>query len=57
MSDIIIPITMSSECSMSELSVPFTASIIPNLFPLSIEKENSQESNPFKDLELSLNKK
>ena len=47
MSDIIIPVTMSSDCPMSELSDPLAASIIPNPFPLSIENKDSQESNPF----------
>ena len=56
-SDIIIPTTMSSDCPMSELSDPFTASIVPNSFPLSIENEDSQESNPFEHLKLSLNKR
>jgi hypothetical protein len=57
MLDIIIPVTISSDCPMSELSDLFTASIVPNSFPLSIENEDSQESNPFEHLELSLNKK
>ena len=57
MSDIIIPVTMSSDYPMFELLDPFAASIVPNSFPLSIENEDSQESNPFKHLELSLNKK
>ena len=57
MSDIIIPVTMSSDCTMSEVSDPFAASIIPNSFPLSIENEDSQESNHFEHLELSPNKK
>jgi hypothetical protein len=42
---------------MSELSILFAASIVPNSFPLSIENKDSQESNPFKHLELSPNKK
>ena len=41
LSDIIIPVTMLSDCPMSKLSDPFATSIIPNLFPLSIENENS----------------
>jgi hypothetical protein len=57
MSDIIIPATMSSDCPMSELSNPFAAGIIPNSFPLSIEKEESQESNALEYLELSPNKR
>ena len=57
MSDIIIPVTMSSDCPMSELSDPFAASIVLNSFPLSIENEDSQKSNPFEHLELSPNKK
>ena len=54
MSDIIIPATMSSNCPMSEVSDPFAASIVPNSFSLSIENEESQESNPFEHLELRL---
>jgi hypothetical protein len=42
---------------MSELSDLFTASIVPNSFPLSIKNKDSQEINPFEHLELSLNKK
>jgi hypothetical protein len=57
MSDIIIPTTMSSDCPMSEVLDPFAASIVPNSFPLSIENEESQESNPFEHLELSPNKR
>ena len=57
MSDIIIPVTMSSDYPMSEPSDPFAAGIIPNSFPLSIENEDSQESNPFEHLELSPNKR
>jgi hypothetical protein len=57
MSDIIIPATMSSDCPMSELSDPFASSIISNSFPLSVENEDSQESNPFEHLELSPNKR
>jgi hypothetical protein len=57
MLDIIIPVTMSSDCPMSELSDLFAASIVPNSFPLSIENEDSQESNSFEHLELSPNKK
>ena len=57
MLDIIIPIVMSSDCPISELSDLFAASIIPNSFPLLIENENPQESNPPKYLELSPNKK
>ena len=57
MLDIIIPVTMSSDYSMSELLDPFTASIVPNSFSLSIENEDSQKSNPFEHLELSRNKK
>ena len=57
MSDIIIPATMSSDSPMSEVSDPFAASIVPNSFSLSIENEESQESNPFEHLELSPNKR
>ena len=57
MSDIIIPVTMSSDCPMSKFSDPFTASIVPNSFPLSIENEDSQENNTFEHLKLSPNKK
>jgi hypothetical protein len=57
MSDIVIPATMSSDYSMSELSDLFAVSIIPNSFPLSIENEDSQESNTFEHLELSPNKR
>jgi len=42
---------------MSEPSDPFAAGIIPNSFPLSIENEDCQESNPFEHLELSPNKR
>ena len=57
MSDIIIPVTMSGDCPIPELSDPFAASIVPNSFPLSIKNEDSQKSNPFEHLELSSNKK
>jgi hypothetical protein len=48
---------MSSDCPMSKLSDPFASNIISNSFPLSIENEDSQESNPFEYLKLSPNKK
>jgi hypothetical protein len=57
MSTIIIPATASSDCPMSEQSDPFAVGIIPNSFPPSIENEDSQESNPFDQLELSPNKR
>ena len=57
MSDIIIPVTISSDCPMSEPSDPFAVDIIPNSFPLSIENEVSQEGDLFEHLELSPNKR
>ena len=54
MSDIIIPAMMSSDYLPSD---PFAADIIPNSFPLSIENNVSQESDHFKHLELSPNKR
>ena len=57
MSDIIIPVTMSSDCSISEPSDQFAVNIIPNSFPLSIENKVSQEGDPFEHLELSPNKR
>ena len=57
MSTIIIPAMASSDCPMSEQSDPFAVGIIPNSFPPSIENEDSQESNPFDQLELSPNKR
>jgi hypothetical protein len=57
MSDIIIPVMMSSDYSISEPSDPFATDIIPNSFPLSTENEVSEEGNSFDHLELSPNKK
>jgi hypothetical protein len=57
MSDIIILITMSSDCPISELLDPFATDIIPNSFPLSIENKASKKGNTFDYLKLSLNKK
>ena len=55
--NIIIPAMASSDIFMSEPSDPFTSGRISNSFPLSIENEDSQESNPFEHLELSPNKR
>ena len=55
--NIIILAIPSSDFFMSEPSNPFTSGRISNSFPLSIENENSQESNPFEHLELSPNKR
>jgi hypothetical protein len=57
MLDIIIPATISSDYSMSELSNPFATNIIPNSFPLSTENKVLEEGNTFNYLELSPNKK
>jgi hypothetical protein len=57
MSDIIIPVLMSSDCLMSELSDPFAVDIIPNSFPLLTENDVSQVGDPFEHLELSPNKR
>jgi hypothetical protein len=55
--NIIIPATASSDYPMSKLSDPFTVDIISNSFPLLTENEVSEEVEPFKYLELSLNKR
>jgi hypothetical protein len=57
MSDIIIPVIISSDCPMSELSEVFAVDIIPNSFPLLAENEVSEKNNPSEHLELSSNKR
>jgi len=55
--NIIIPAMASSDFFMSEPSDLFISDRISNSFPLSIENKDSQESNPFKHLELSPNRR